>query len=308
MAPLVEDDSPKPALSRRGFRLPGGPLDDTVGQPAPPLTPPVVRVPPAPALPQFSQPVIPAGTDIFVRTTTAEHTQSGTAPAFEQTASQQNMPPFLPPVPVLQPQSAPETAAVLGPAPDTAASRGPKQLPSPVELDRAAVDGVWGELTNAETGLLTQPAFLFFLVNEVQRHAQTQHPFAIVRFEMCVRYSGTETVLKPLPKRAVREAARRIFAQMRPLSLVGHYRETDYAFLLPLANREQATEFINQVHKNLMSGPLVQGMEVENLALFFGIASMPDDCNHPGVLLAAADEALTAAKSTNKTIVTYAEL
>lgn len=181
-----------------------------------------------------------------------------------------------------------------------------KSLPKSVEFDRSAVDAIWKQLSAADTGFLTKSALLFFLVNEAQRYQQAKHNFSVVRFEMGIKGEpGGST--STLTKKAMREAAKRIFALMKPLSTVGHYGETDYTFILPHTNREQAIHFVTEVFERLTKTPLTSGVDSEKLALHFGLASMPEDCTHPGILLAAADKALLQAKESNRPILAFAD-
>lgn len=184
-----------------------------------------------------------------------------------------------------------------------------KQLPPPVELDRAAVDGVFKTLSNQETGLLNHGSMLFFLVREFSRYQVNNEPFSLIIMEMHVMISGSTgaQLPRPLPPRAVRAAAQKILALTRQLDLVSHYEQSDYAILLPATNRKQANEFAQSVSKALLSQPLTPDMEPKALILRMGVASFPEDTSHPGILLAAAGEAKIAAIKSNKPIVLFSE-
>lgn len=184
-----------------------------------------------------------------------------------------------------------------------------KPLPAPINLDRAAVDGVFKTLSNPETGLLNHGSMLFFLVREFSRFQVDDEPFSLIIMQMNVLISGSTGafVQRPLPPRAVRGAAQKVIAIARQLDLVSHYEENDYAILLPATNRKQAGEFAQTVAKVLLSQPLTPDMDPKALVLRMGVASFPEDTSHPGILLAAAAEAKDTAVKDNKPIVLFAE-
>jgi len=218
------------------------------------------------------------------------------------------------PVPSQDPQSEQQPAAPDPQAGETTARPAETQplikrpLPPKAQLDRAAVDQFFQTMTNRETGLLSHSAFLFFLVGEYTRHRKAHQPFSLIRCEMCMRVSGPETVIQPLPSRAVREVAKRIFTVVRPLDWVGHYENTEYAFLLPHTDRKEALELAEGMIKAIYASPLTDEVSSDNLGIFMGVASVPDDCNHPGILLACADEARKYARQTGKHAIAFGDL
>lgn len=193
--------------------------------------------------------------------------------------------------------------------PSQAMTSSVKQLPAPVDLDRAAVDGVFKTLSNPETGLLNHGSMLFFLVREFSRYQVNNDPFSLIIMEMHVMISGSTgaQLPRPLPPRAVRAAAQKILALTRQLDLVSHYEQSDYAILLPATNRKQANEFAQGVAKALLTQPLSPDMQPKSLVLRMGIASFPEDTSHPGILLAAAAEAKIAAIKSNQPIVQFSD-
>jgi GGDEF domain-containing protein len=184
-----------------------------------------------------------------------------------------------------------------------------KPLPKPVELDRVAVDNVFKSLSNPETGLLTHSSFLFFLVREFTRYQGNGEPFSLIIMELNVLISGSVggKLPRPLPPRGVRAAAERICSITRPLDLLTHYDQSEYAILLPATSRQQSAEFAIGVGKALLSKPLLPDMEPKSLVVHMGVASFPEDTSHPGILLAAASEAKSTAQIAGKPIILFSE-
>lgn len=180
-----------------------------------------------------------------------------------------------------------------------------KVLPSPIEFDRSAVDTMYKAFTNPETGFISHQAYLFFLVGEFSRFQRHQHSLSIVRFDMRVQFPS-DKMSQPLSVQAVRLAGRRIFGLMRTLDWAAHY-ENEFALLLPYTTGLEAAQIAERIHQALLASPLVPEITPPNLNLSFGIASMPDDCIHPGVLLAAAQEAKNRSKLSGRPVVLFAE-
>jgi GGDEF domain-containing protein len=179
-----------------------------------------------------------------------------------------------------------------------------KALPNPINLDRSAVDSVYASFTNADTGFISHAAFLFFLVNEFGRFQREPKPLSVVRFTLFLKTN--DATLQPLPVPAIKEAGRRMFSIMRSLDWVAHY-DFEFAILLPYTNRQQASEIVHKIAHAIGSAPLLPGLDPRQVGCHFGIACMPDDCSHPGVLLAAAEEAKKHAQENQLAVTTFAD-
>ncbi len=110
----------------------------------------------------------------------------------------------------------------------------------------------------------------------------------------------------PVPPKAIYEAGKRIFSIMRPLDWVAHY-EKEYAILMPFTSRAEAGQLTQAIASAIASTSLVPGMEPKMIGISFGVASMPEDCSHPGILLAAAQDAKNRARKSGVPVVLFAE-
>jgi len=173
-------------------------------------------------------------------------------------------------------------------------------------LDRSAVDSVYASFTNTDTGFISHAAFLFFLVNEFGRFQREPKPLSVVRFALWLKSPDPAQPLQPLPLPAIKEAGRRIFSIMRSLDWVAHY-ESEFAILMPYTNRQQASENAHKISHAINSVPLLPGLDPRQVACYFGVACMPDDCSHPGILLAAAEEAKRRGQDNQTAVVAFAD-
>lgn len=198
-------------------------------------------------------------------------------------------------------------AQQAAPVPQSAPSAVPSvDLPPPVELDRAIVDEIDRNLRNPETGLNTRAAFFFFMIREYCRFESVKSPMAVIVFELLVDY-GNDKIM-PLPERALKEAFRRFQGVMRSVDIVAHYQERQFAFLLPGISSNDAVQFGKKIEKVLLESPLQPGLNAEQAVLVAGVASIPDTCDHPGILLAACEKALAQAKERRTSLALFPSL
>lgn len=181
-----------------------------------------------------------------------------------------------------------------------------RPLPAPVDLNRSAVDSIYKSFTNADTGFVSHAAFLFFLVNEFNRYQKDPKPLSVVRFDMCVKPLNAESTIAPMPQKAVQEAGKRIFSVMRPLDWAAHY-EQEFAILMPFTARAEAGQLAHRMAVALTQTPLVPGLDPKMFGLSIGVASMPDDCTHPGILLAAAQDAKNRARKAGVPVMLFSD-
>jgi hypothetical protein len=178
------------------------------------------------------------------------------------------------------------------------AESAPKRaLPPPAPFNRDAVDVIFKCLTNEETGFITNSAFMFFIVREFACFQKAQTPITLIGFELALR--APDGAMYPVHLAALRECGRRFFSVMRPLDWLAHYSDDEYALLLPHTNIREAILLVKDLYTVLNQGPLLPGMEDAQVVMHCGIASIPEDCQHPGILIAAAYEAMNEAKRSN---------
>ncbi|MDR3612931.1 MAG: diguanylate cyclase [Candidatus Obscuribacterales bacterium] len=195
----------------------------------------------------------------------------------------------------------PEVSAISASAPveqKPVTESAPKRaLPPPAPFNRDAVDVIFKHLTNEETGFITNSAFMFFIVREFSRFQKAQTPITLIGFELALR--APDGAMYPVHLAALRECGRRFFSVMRPLDWLAHYSDEEYALLLPHTNIREAILLVKDLYTVLNQGPLLPGMEDAQVVMHCGIASIPEDCQHPGILIAAAYEAKNEAKRAN---------
>jgi GGDEF domain-containing protein len=167
-------------------------------------------------------------------------------------------------------------------------------------IDEAAVQGVLKNLLRPETGILTYPAFIYLLDQEYLRYEYFNTPFSLLVFSIGQRKQ--EGNVEALQMLAVRRAMQRISLVKRQIDMLGHYETFDYAMILPNTNSTAASALANRIADVLREAPLSSDMDSRSLALAFGVATVPEDCQELDKVLLAARKARDKAKFTQQRV------
>lgn len=176
-------------------------------------------------------------------------------------------------------------------------------LPPPVDFDQSLVEEVEKHLKNPETGFVTRAGFFYFTAREFARYQISRAPMSVIVFELLANYGGDK--IMPMPERALKEALRRFQTVMSGVDIVAHYKERQFAFLLPGVTSNDAIQFGQRIERVLLEAPLQPGLDANQGMLCAGVASIPDTCEHPGVVLAACEQALAQAKERKTSLALY---
>jgi hypothetical protein len=176
-------------------------------------------------------------------------------------------------------------------------------------VDENQVLGIQKNLVRSETGILSYPAFIYFLDQEFMRYEHFNHPFSLIVFSMGQRRGGPEAgLVESLQMLAVRRAMQRISLVKRQVDMLAHYETFDYAMLCPNTNAAAAAALATRIADVLREAPLSSDMDIRGLALAFGVATVPDDGQEIDKLLAVAKKARDKAKQSNQRIVLAREI
>ena len=177
--------------------------------------------------------------------------------------------------------------------------------PLPVEaagVDRHMISAAMISMYRQDTGLLSWPVVLYFMEQEFFRWEYTGAPFSVLIFDMVKR---TAAGVEALPVEAVREAVRRIDTVKRNVDYLSHFEAASFLLFMPNTKVPAAAHVARRI-ADLLRDPS-QGGELDsaNLALAFGVAGVPEDCQDLGQLLAAGKQAVAQSKQTGNPVVTF---
>ncbi|MGD9683644.1 MAG: hypothetical protein AB7W16_20965 [Candidatus Obscuribacterales bacterium] len=205
--------------------------------------------------------------------------------------------------PVLEASGNGGTADALSVAPAVVSAIPTRQLPPPVKLDVDKAAAFRAKIKNGKAGGYPADAFLFFLLNEFEKHRHTGSSLALIVFDLKANYG--DGVPKPLPERAMLEAVKRFEQVLRSADILGELDESCLAVLLPGASANNSIECGRAMERSLAQGPLQPGLDVSNVMFAAGAASIPDTCGDPAVLVAAALSALEQSRETRSGMVLF---
>lgn len=176
-------------------------------------------------------------------------------------------------------------------------------LPPPAVVDETALAAFEQSLREPDTGLLKGDALLYCIKREYERFRATGEGFAIMVLELNVNYG--KPVDEPMPERAFKEALGRIGKILRGCDDIGRFADGRFICLFPGATSNEAIEPGKRFEKVLSDKPLQPGLDPAQVRFFAGLASIPDTCLNPGVLIAAAQEALAQAKERRTAVAVF---
>jgi GGDEF domain-containing protein len=182
-------------------------------------------------------------------------------------------------------------------------SQGAKSLPiEGTGVDRSVITTAMQGMYRPDTGLINYPAILYFLEQEFFRWEHTAAPFSLVIFDMCKR---TPTGIEALPVASIREAAKRIDTVKRNVDYLSHFEISSFLLFMPNTKVQAAAHVARRISDLLRDQSLGGELDSASLAMAFGVAGIPEDCNDLGLLLAAGKQAMGLSKQTGNPVVPF---
>jgi GGDEF domain-containing protein len=169
-------------------------------------------------------------------------------------------------------------------------------------VDENELQMVSKSFLRAETGILTYPAFIYFLDQEYMRYQYFNFPFSVIIFSLGLK-KGDLKPIENLPAIAIRRAMQRIAQVKRPVDILGHFEQTDFAMLLPNSNASAAGASAIRIIDVLSEAPLTSDIDTKSLWSAYGIATIPEDCQEMDKLLQAAKKARDQARHGRERII-----
>ncbi len=169
-------------------------------------------------------------------------------------------------------------------------------------VDENELQMVSKSFLRAETSILTYPGFIYFLDQEYMRYQYFNFPFSVIIFSLGLK-KGEHKPIENLPTIAIRRAMQRISQVKRPVDMLGHFEQADFAMLLPNSNASAAGAAANRIIEVLSEAPLTSDIDTRSLWSAYGIATIPEDCQEMDKLLQAAKKARDQARHGRERII-----
>jgi len=147
------------------------------------------------------------------------------------------------------------------------------------------------------TGLLHHRAIQERVSVELKRAQREATQLALVMLDVDNFKSFNDTYGHPVGDRVLRQVADALRRVARESDTVGRYGGDEFCAILPGADREAASAFVQRLGQDIAREPfLLEGRRPVPIAVSAGFAIFPEDGDRREALLVAADDALYAGK------------
>lgn len=177
----------------------------------------------------------------------------------------------------------------------------PKVNVPPKHIDPRIFDAFMVGATRKHTNLLTHAAILFMLKHEFLR-CSAERPLTFILFEFIPLRPSVGSYSHIVPSAALKEIMERIDLMKRPIDLLGHYEENEFALILPEMKGASAVAVAEKIITTFAANPHVQNFDTRSVQLLFGIATVPEEVDNMLCLLSAAELAKEHARSSGTPI------
>ncbi len=168
---------------------------------------------------------------------------------------------------------------------------GRRDLPPPAKFNMEAYKSCLAGVTEPTSGLLNEGCLFWFLSLEYERFKRYKQPFSLL-FVSVHGDCGSP----------IEEIGRTINSSVRTTDTAFVY-QTSFALLLPQADTAEAVLCAARLVK-LLERNTAPGL---GQAIGVGIANIPSHCDHPGVLVSAAERASVFARLNNKPFMLFGD-
>lgn len=142
-----------------------------------------------------------------------------------------------------------------------------------------------------DTGIFSLEGILYFLEYEFYRFEAYNLPLSLIIMEMSKRKGEGSMQVEALPPEIIAQAAMRIDLVKRPLDIIGHFENMEFALILPNTRPSQAAFIANRILDSVSNTPLANDINKRNLQIAIGVAGLPADGEDIPALIGAARSA-----------------
>lgn len=178
----------------------------------------------------------------------------------------------------------------------------PGALPQPAVFDQVSFDSFCQRLVDVSSGMFAEGSFYWFLMQEFNRYQRTKLGFGIVLLSPCASLNqnlglthSRQEVIAWLGKLAV--------VEVRKLDYICHFNGL-IGMVLANSTLEESETCAQRIIEIANSRNNSERFE-PGFKPYAGVAGMPQTCEHPGILIAAAQQSLNQAMATNVPVVAF---
>ena len=178
----------------------------------------------------------------------------------------------------------------------------PGALPAPAVFDQASFDSYCQRLIDSSSGMFAEGSFYWFLMQEFNRYQRTKLGFGIVLLSPCASLNenmglthSRQEVIAWLGKLAL--------VELRKLDYICHFNGL-IGMVLANSSLEESETCAQRIIEIAVTRNNSQRFDA-GFDPHAGVAGMPQTCEHPGILIAAAQQSLDRAIAAKVPVVAF---
>lgn len=175
-------------------------------------------------------------------------------------------------------------------------------IAEPKRIDRMAVENVARQMIRNDTGIMSFHAFVYLMERQVALRTANSGPVSFIVFEVQMPAAKTGMIghNTNLPPAAISELRRRVEQLIGPTDTFAHFDQHDWVIALSESNTTAAQIIAERIVNAIRASHLAPGL-IE-VAIAFGIATLPDDTADLPRVLWAGEAAKMRARTGNVAI------
>ncbi len=175
----------------------------------------------------------------------------------------------------------------------------PSALPEPAVFDQSRFDAFYLKMVDSNSGMFADGSFYWFLSQEFHRYQRTKLGFGIV---ILAPVGANAQVTHPAEE-ILAWLGRIVVSEVRKLDYVCHFNGM-IGMVLAGSTLEESATCAARIIEIAMVHNQSQRFE-ENLRPYAGVAAVPQTCEHPGIIIAAAQKSLETSMAGNIAVTAF---
>lgn len=172
----------------------------------------------------------------------------------------------------------------------------PGVLPQPAVFDQASFDVFCKRLVDVNSGMFAEGSFYWFLMQEFNRYQRTKLGFGIVLLSPCASLTLSDSLTHSRAE-VIAWLGNLAVLEVRKLDYICHFNGL-IGMVLANSTLEESETCARRIIEIANTRNNTQRFDA-GFAPHAGVAGMPQTCEHPGILIAAAQQSLNQAIGAN---------
>ncbi len=173
-------------------------------------------------------------------------------------------------------------------------------LPEPAVFDQDTFDAFYKKMVDSNSGMFAEGSFYWFLSQEFHRYQRTKLGFGIV---ILAPVGVSAQGLSHSREEILAWLGRIVVSEVRKLDYVCHFNGM-IGMVLAGSTLEESETCAQRIIEIAMVRNQSQRFE-ENFRPYAGVAAIPQTCEHPGIIIAAAQKCLENSMATNVAVTAF---